>query len=167
MTYREILDVDDCLVNPCAEGATCVDESFNFTCICPLYAIGRLCEGEKMILWPPPPIHTLIWFDFAKCIYPNLLGDSPHSLFSVSNCGGQLLAIPVTQYVTLPSLFPDYGIHCGWNISAPNELSLINITVDDNLQPYERGQNCFRLIVSISPGKQSLFLSWGKVNLNS
>ena len=47
MSYREILDVDDCLGDPCAEGATCVDESFNFTCVCPPGAIGRLCEGER------------------------------------------------------------------------------------------------------------------------
>ena len=52
VTYREILDGDECLSNPCAEGATCVDESFDFRCICPPGGTGRLCEGEKDIgIW--------------------------------------------------------------------------------------------------------------------
>ena len=45
MTYREILDGDDCASNPCAEGATCVDRPFNYTCVCPPNSSGRNCEG--------------------------------------------------------------------------------------------------------------------------
>ena len=73
-------------------------------------------------------------------------------IFQVSNCGGQLLATPVTRYVTLPSRFPDYGVSCTWNISAENELSRLNITIDDHTPPYQRGLNCGYLQIRIYAG---------------
>ena len=79
--------------------------------------------------------------------------NSSHSLFLVSNCGGQLLATPVTQYITLPSRFPDYGVSCTWNISAENQLSRLNITIDDNTPPYQQGPNCRSLEVKMFAGE--------------
>ena len=46
MTYKQIPDPDDCASNPCAEGATCVDRSFNYTCVCPPNTSGHHCEGK-------------------------------------------------------------------------------------------------------------------------
>ena len=45
LNYKEIPDPDDCEPNPCAEGATCVDRSFKYTCVCPPNTSGRNCEG--------------------------------------------------------------------------------------------------------------------------
>ena len=79
--------------------------------------------------------------------------NSSNSLFLVSNCGGQLLATPLTQYMALPSRFPDYGLSCTWNISAENQLSRLNITIDDNTPPYQRGPNCGSLQVKMFAGE--------------
>nr|XP_040034847.1 LOW QUALITY PROTEIN: protein delta homolog 2 [Gasterosteus aculeatus aculeatus] len=36
-------DMDDCLMRPCANGATCVDGTNHFSCICPAGFTGRFC----------------------------------------------------------------------------------------------------------------------------
>uniref|UniRef100_A0A3Q2FQH0 Delta-like 2 homolog (Drosophila) n=2 Tax=Cyprinodon variegatus TaxID=28743 RepID=A0A3Q2FQH0_CYPVA len=36
-------DVDDCLMGPCASGATCVDGVNRFSCLCPSGITGRFC----------------------------------------------------------------------------------------------------------------------------
>ncbi|XP_005951395.2 protein delta homolog 2 [Haplochromis burtoni] len=36
-------DVDDCLMKPCANGATCVDGFNRFLCVCPVGFSGRFC----------------------------------------------------------------------------------------------------------------------------
>lgn len=36
-------DVDDCLMKPCANGATCLDGVNRFSCICPVGFTGRFC----------------------------------------------------------------------------------------------------------------------------
>ncbi|XP_068597073.1 protein delta homolog 2 [Brachionichthys hirsutus] len=36
-------DVDDCLISPCANGATCVDAINRFSCLCPAGFAGRFC----------------------------------------------------------------------------------------------------------------------------
>lgn len=36
-------DVDDCLVRPCANGATCLDGANRFSCVCPSGYSGRFC----------------------------------------------------------------------------------------------------------------------------
>ena len=75
---------------------------------------------------------------------------------SVSNCGGQLLATPVTQRVAIPSLFPDFGIRCGWNISAAYKLSRLSITINANIPPTAQGRNCDQMQVYIFPGNYSV-----------
>lgn len=37
------VDVDDCLMRPCADGATCVDGVNRFSCLCPEGFAGRFC----------------------------------------------------------------------------------------------------------------------------
>ena len=41
------IDVDDCLSNECASGATCVDGIYQYTCICPEGFTGKHCESGK------------------------------------------------------------------------------------------------------------------------
>ncbi|XP_069033301.1 protein delta homolog 2 isoform X2 [Embiotoca jacksoni] len=36
-------DVDDCLMKPCANGATCLDAVNRFSCVCPVGFTGRFC----------------------------------------------------------------------------------------------------------------------------
>ncbi|XP_054881676.1 protein delta homolog 2 [Poeciliopsis prolifica] len=36
-------DIDDCLLGPCASGATCVDGVNRFSCLCPVGFSGRFC----------------------------------------------------------------------------------------------------------------------------
>ncbi|XP_043992678.1 protein delta homolog 2 [Gambusia affinis] len=36
-------DIDDCLMGPCASGATCVDGVNRFSCLCPVGFSGRFC----------------------------------------------------------------------------------------------------------------------------
>ncbi|KAM4730234.1 protein delta homolog 2 isoform 2-T2 [Anableps anableps] len=36
-------DIDDCLIGPCASGATCVDGANRFSCLCPVGFTGRFC----------------------------------------------------------------------------------------------------------------------------
>lgn len=37
-------DVDECQPQPCLNGAECVDQVANFTCLCPTGFTGGLCE---------------------------------------------------------------------------------------------------------------------------
>ena len=78
------------------------------------------------------------------------------------------MATPVTGYVTLPSRFPDYGVSCTWNISAENQLSRLNITIDDNSPPYQRGPNCYSLQVRMFAGElssyQNLDIQFGEIS---
>jgi len=41
------IEVDDCLSNDCANGATCVDSINQYTCTCPEGFTGKLCESGK------------------------------------------------------------------------------------------------------------------------
>ena len=43
-----ILDIDDCLLNACANGGLCVDGVYNYSCICPAGYTGDLCETGKV-----------------------------------------------------------------------------------------------------------------------
>ena len=47
LVYQEIFDTDDCVNNLCAEGSTCVDLRFSYTCQCPYGNGGRYCEGTR------------------------------------------------------------------------------------------------------------------------
>ena len=42
-----VIDGDDCINNPCGGGATCVDDHFNFTCVCPEGKHGETCQCES------------------------------------------------------------------------------------------------------------------------
>ncbi|XP_072912312.1 uncharacterized protein dlk2 [Hemitrygon akajei] len=41
------IDVDDCLMRPCANGATCQDAVNRFTCLCPTGFEGRFCTVNQ------------------------------------------------------------------------------------------------------------------------
>ncbi|CAL8306823.1 unnamed protein product [Merluccius merluccius] len=41
-------EVDQCLSNPCASGATCLSQKGTFTCLCRQGYQGRTCDKEKM-----------------------------------------------------------------------------------------------------------------------
>ena len=78
--------------------------------------------------------------------------------FLVANCGGELMATPVTQRVSTPPLFPDYGIRCNWNISAANRLSRLSIILNANIPSSAQGRNCDQMQVNILPGNDSVLL---------
>ena len=42
-----LLDVDDCLGDPCGDHGTCVDRVATFTCTCQSGYDGSLCENSK------------------------------------------------------------------------------------------------------------------------
>ncbi|XP_070965621.1 slit homolog 1 protein-like [Oncorhynchus clarkii lewisi] len=46
------VDVDDCEDHGCENGATCVDGVGNYTCFCPPFYIGLLCEEEEDVCSP-------------------------------------------------------------------------------------------------------------------
>ena len=50
LIYQEIEDTDDCVDNQCAEGSTCVDRPFRYSCDCPEGKGGRYCEGTHSII---------------------------------------------------------------------------------------------------------------------
>lgn len=45
--HRCETDVDDCLMRPCANGATCLDGVNRFSCVCPAGFSGRFCTINK------------------------------------------------------------------------------------------------------------------------
>ena len=45
--YQEIEEADDCVYNLCAQGSTCVDLYFDYTCVCPENSQGHYCEGKQ------------------------------------------------------------------------------------------------------------------------
>ena len=44
------LDIDDCLSQPCENGATCVDDVHHVTCDCPFGFEGAFCDRGKTFL---------------------------------------------------------------------------------------------------------------------
>ena len=44
------LDIDECLSEPCANGATCFDEMAGITCACAEGYTGALCQTGQQIL---------------------------------------------------------------------------------------------------------------------
>ena len=40
-------DIDDCVSNDCANGATCVDDTNQYSCTCAEEFTGKLCESGK------------------------------------------------------------------------------------------------------------------------
>ncbi|WAR25836.1 CO6A4-like protein [Mya arenaria] len=47
MIHRQFLDIDNCVGNPCLNGATCVDGVNSFTCTCVAGFTGVTCEESK------------------------------------------------------------------------------------------------------------------------
>ena len=43
-----LIDIDDCANHSCANGATCVDDTNDFSCNCILGYTGKLCETGKI-----------------------------------------------------------------------------------------------------------------------
>ena len=43
-----MLDIGECLSNPCQNGGTCLDQVNAFTCICMSGYTGDLCETSKI-----------------------------------------------------------------------------------------------------------------------
>ena len=43
-----VLDIDECLPNPCSNGGSCVDGVNNYSCICRVGYTGDLCETGKV-----------------------------------------------------------------------------------------------------------------------
>ena len=58
LIYQEIVDTDDCINNQCAEGSTCVDQPFRYTCDCPTGKGGRYCEGTHKITYEFFTVYT-------------------------------------------------------------------------------------------------------------
>ena len=44
-----VADVDECISNPCPNGATCNDLDGRFTCTCPSHLTGSRCEVRKSV----------------------------------------------------------------------------------------------------------------------
>ena len=45
-----LLDIDDCIINPCNNNGTCTDGIASYTCDCPLGFTGLDCETSTKIL---------------------------------------------------------------------------------------------------------------------
>ena len=43
-----LLDIGECLSDPCQHGGTCVDNINAFTCICTIGYTGNVCETSKI-----------------------------------------------------------------------------------------------------------------------
>ncbi|XP_030235556.1 slit homolog 1a [Gadus morhua] len=75
------IDVDDCEYSDCENGATCVDGINNYTCLCPLYYAGDMCEEMEDVCAPgrSPCKHQstcLITSAGPKCVCtPGYVGD--------------------------------------------------------------------------------------------
>jgi hypothetical protein len=39
-----VTDIDECLTNPCLNGATCINNAGSYTCRCPVGKTGKNCE---------------------------------------------------------------------------------------------------------------------------
>ena len=72
--------------------------------------------------------------------------------FAVADCGGASEATTDPASISLPE-FPNYPMQCVWNISTRNELSRINISLTDYLEPWERSPYCRSVMVVLSTGK--------------
>ena len=46
-THVELTDPDDCVGHRCANGGTCVDGHFSYSCDCPDNYSGDLCTGKR------------------------------------------------------------------------------------------------------------------------
>lgn len=43
--FVSLLDIDECLLNPCQNGATCVNQPGSYSCKCSGGYTGKKCEG--------------------------------------------------------------------------------------------------------------------------
>ena len=51
-----VSDINECMSNPCAFGATCVDGIGEFICICPPGRTGSRCQSGEFLF---EPIHVI------------------------------------------------------------------------------------------------------------
>lgn len=95
-----LADMDECLSNPCVNGATCVDAADSFTCLClPSYG-GDLCEIGTAVsasanvtncYTPPPPAPFPLTTDHRPWKGPP--GTTANSHFCSWNPSSEALAI--------------------------------------------------------------------------
>ncbi|XP_028325030.1 protein delta homolog 2 isoform X1 [Gouania willdenowi] len=77
-------DVDDCLMTPCANGATCLDGMNRFTCVCPPGFSGRFCTINLDDCASRPCLNAGRCLDLAarfRCVCrPGFTGDTCQTL---------------------------------------------------------------------------------------
>ena len=60
-----LIDIDDCAVRPCQNGATCIDAVNDYTCNCVVGYTGKNCSIGKNRVWR---FHNLV-FQLSMSVY--------------------------------------------------------------------------------------------------
>jgi hypothetical protein len=126
----------ECASQPCANGATCVEETDSFRCACAVGWAGRLCTS-----------------DIDECASSPCAAAS--NTYCVDRVGSYLCAINATVTIvppdTVPALSPDIT---GVNPSVCSQVGgeLISLTA--------HGFNAFALVLTAEPDNTTLSTEW-------
>ncbi|KAK2824742.1 hypothetical protein Q5P01_021917 [Channa striata] len=122
-------DVDDCLMKPCANGATCLDGVNRFSCLCPTGFTGRFCTVNVNDCASQPCLNAGRCLDRAggfRCVCrPGFTGATCETSLRTNERGPTTLRVQTQQNSINSSHHDDRPLKV--TVSEPSKAGLSNV----------------------------------------